>query len=241
MSQAEREKLQAAIDAYHHGVDDVQKAGETLERANAFLAGLKAHVSEFKDLDDEIATSRAANIENALAAGETPTLDASPELVAAAAKKVDAENKLAGARAAVSAIEKKLSDLNEKVARLDLEKEWAVEAVLAAEAHGAAVAFNEKLADMRREYFRLFAMVNQWVRVDPQTRPAPAYPGQPVPTKRPIDVSQDVKNAIGEIAVLGNHEERNGLAMRDEAANAVNGLFSLLQYTAGATIEDAML
>lgn len=241
MSQAAREKLQAAIDAYNIGVADVQKAVETLDRAKAFLADLHANVAAFKNLDDQIATSRAANIETALAAGETPTLDASPELVAAAATRADAENKLASARAAVVSLEKKLSDLNERVARLDLEREWAAEEVFAAEAHGAALAFKDKLNDVRRDYYRLLAMVSQRVRLDPKTLPKAAYPGQHVPAWRPVNVSLDVSKAIGEVGVLGNHEERYGLAMRNEAANAVNGLFSLLQYTADATIEDGSL
>lgn len=241
MSQAEREKLRAAIDAYNIGVEDVEKAVETLGRAKAFLNELVANVAEFKNLDDQIATSRAANIETALAAGETPTLDASPELVAAAAKKVDAENKLASAKGAICAIEKKLADLNEKVDRLDLEREWVAEAVFAAEAHGAAVAFIEKLTDVRRDYYRLLAMVSQRVRLDPKTLPKAAYPGQHVPAWRPVNVSLDVSKAIGEVGVLGNYEERHGQATRNEITIAVNGLFSLLQYTADATIEDGSL
>lgn len=240
MSQTAREKLQAAIDAYNAGVADAQKAVEALNRAKAFLGELEASVAEFKNLDDEIAASRAENIERAMVAGETPTLDASPDLVAAAAKRADAENKLASAEGAIVSIEKKLADLNEKVARLDLEREWAAEAVLAAEAHSAAIAFHDDLAELRRKYYWIFAATSQRVRLDPKTLPKAIYPGQHVPAWRPVNVSIEVSRAINE-SVLGNHEERHGLAMRNGASNAVSGLFTLLKYNADATLEDSKL
>ena len=236
-----REKLQAVIDAHQQAVEDVRKTGETLGRAQAFLADLVGNVAEFKTLDDDIAASRAAEIDRAMAAGETPTLEARPELISAAAKKVDAENKLSGARSAVAAIEKKLADLNKLVIRLDLEKEWAAEAVLGAEAQDAATAFLANLAAMRREFYRLLAVRGQWVRLDPETKPAPSYPGQHVPTGRLAEISEDVKAALDEFGILGRHEERNGLGERDRIANAVAYQFKQLQIDASATIEDALL
>ncbi len=239
MSHVEREKLRIAIEAYDAAVAAGEKAKETQAKAEGFVSDLEKQIETFEALDKEIAASWAEGIERAIAAGDVPTFEAAPALSAELIKKHDAENKLKAARQAVSSLAEKLAATAEVIARRDLEREWAAEAVIAAEAHEAAVAFNEKLDELRRDFYRLNAIRNQFVRIDPATKPAPLYPGQLVPTMRPVELSADVSRALEEVGVLGRYEERHGLAMGVEIAASVEGYFKALRLNSGAASEGA--
>jgi exonuclease VII small subunit len=236
-----REKLATAISNYDNAVAAAGNAKETLEKARDFVADLESQVESFKALDKEIAASRAAGIECALRAGETPTLEASPELVAELVKKQDAEKHLAAARQAVSVFEERLTTINQTVDRLGFEKERAAGEVLASEAEEMATAFASEFEALRSRYFVLHAITSQRVLVHPEAYPVGTPRHMIVPTA-PVGFSREVARVVELASVIGayqtnSHEQQ----VRDRSARAVDDFFSRLKSSASATIADSLL
>ncbi|MBB4199198.1 hypothetical protein CCR94_01990 [Rhodoblastus sphagnicola] len=238
---AAREKLATAISNYHDAVAAADKAKETLEKATAFVADLERQVGNFKALDKEIAASRAASIERALTAGETPSLEASPELSAELVKKHDAENRLSSARQAVGVLEEKFTAADAAAKRADLQKERSAAEVLASEAETLAASFSKDFEDLRRRYFILQTMTAQRIRIDPQTLPAdmPSYLIRP---DAHIDFAPDVSKVVGLASALGAYDSNSPeQIVRDGSARAAEEFFAALKGNASATIEDYLL
>lgn len=100
-----RAELAAAIRIRDAVSETAAAATKSLTAARAFLADLSAKVQAFADLDRKVAAERAAALKDAMAKGEQPRFETSPTLAAALAEKIDADNQLTAANAAIAELE----------------------------------------------------------------------------------------------------------------------------------------
>lgn len=110
-----RGELEAAIKIRDAVRETADASASALELARKFLADLTSKVKAFDDLDKRIASERAGVLKAAMAKGEQPRFATSPELSAAMAGKVEAENQLAAATTAIAELEAEVAGHKERL------------------------------------------------------------------------------------------------------------------------------
>jgi hypothetical protein len=155
MSSDVRGVLRSAIEAHKDAAEATAGALKNLDGAKSFVRSLEARVQSFADLDARISKERAVAIKAALAAGERPSMDLSPELAASNAEKVEAENQLSAARQAAASLAADHAQEQVKEVGSRQVVQHAAADVFAAEI-GAMI---ERLKEIRAEEIRLVAMI----------------------------------------------------------------------------------
>jgi hypothetical protein len=124
------------------------KCRDAADRATEFVDKLEQEFEEFSSIDNRIIAERASAFKRALANGQAaPMLSLSPELVAANAKRLDAESQLAAARQAHAALMQELNDAEKTFAMHQQNVERAARAVVAFHADSMA----RHLADIENQ------------------------------------------------------------------------------------------
>jgi DNA repair exonuclease SbcCD ATPase subunit len=145
------------------------RARDAASRATEFVEKLNNALAEFDNVDSRIIAERASAFKRALANGQAaPMLSLSPELVAANAKRLDAESQLNAAKQAHMALIQELNDAEQTYAAHQANVEKVARAVVAfhADAMARELAALEQQAGKTRQL--LLGVTS--------LRPGPAYP-----------------------------------------------------------------
>lgn len=125
-----REELAASLRIRDVFEESASAAAEAVLRARAFVASLEHRAKAFADLDAKVAAERAASMKAAMARGEAPKFDVSPELAAAAAERMEIENQIAAARAGLRELEREAGEAADRLAEQRADVGRKIEAVV---------------------------------------------------------------------------------------------------------------
>ena len=125
-----RDELTAAQRIRDVFAESATTSAEAVLRARAFVASLEFKTKAFANLDAKVAAERAASMKAAMARGEAPKFDISPELAAAAAEKMEIENQILAARAGLNELQREAEEAAERLAAARVEVGRKIEAVV---------------------------------------------------------------------------------------------------------------
>ncbi len=125
-----RDELTAALRIRDVFAESSSAAAEAVKQAREFVASLERRAQAFADLDAKVASERAASMKAAMARGEAPKFDFSPELAAAAAEKMEIENQILAARTGLKELEREAGEATERLAEQRAEVGRRIEAVV---------------------------------------------------------------------------------------------------------------
>ncbi|WP_363347435.1 hypothetical protein [Methylocystis echinoides] len=232
-----RKTLAAAIEINAEALAAMHSVELTLQKARDLHCGLLAQKADaFTNLDNSIASARAANLKRVLEGGdeEAHLLTQEPQGFAAAKiAREQLDEKIQAVEASLPTLESELIEARKAAEMADFHLDQARAAVFAYEAEKLAIEFHERLHDLRLASIRLAAMANRPMKRNPavQRSDGPYYGGGSTTIPMPPSVLEAVAEPI-----MGNFDRKTPPARKNEIAAAVSEWWGALRNDPNATL-----